>query len=483
MEVLDATGYTIGRLVLVRGLGALFFVAFLGALLQFRGLIGSRGLLPVPEFVAATPFRHAPSVFHLHYSDRFFAAVAGAGLLLSAGTVAGVTERLPLPAYGAVWMLIWALYLSIVDVGRVWYSFGWESLLLEAGVLAAFAGNAETAPPWLVLLLVRWLLFRVEFGAGMIKWRGDRCWRDLTCLYHHHETQPMPGPLSRWFHLLPRPLHRVEVVGNHVTQLAVPFALFLPQPVAGTAAGIMIVTQLWLVASGNFAWLNWITIVLAASVIPDGFYRAVFGAGETVYAPTPVVFTATVMLLTVLVAVLSRRPVQNLLSPRQAMNASFNRWHFVNAYGAFGSITRVRREVIVEGTTDIVDTPATRWLEYEFKGKPGDVLRRPRQFAPYHLRLDWLMWFAAISREHAEGWFPRFAAKLLDGEPCVSTLLRHNPFPDTPPARVRARLFRYRFTTRAEHRATGAWWVREELGVFMAPMARADLAPFRPPGS
>jgi hypothetical protein len=41
-----------------------------------------------------------------------------------------------------------------------------------------------------VLILLRWLLFRLEFGAGLIKMRGDRCWRDLTCLYYHHETQP-----------------------------------------------------------------------------------------------------------------------------------------------------------------------------------------------------------------------------------------------------------------------------------------------------
>ena len=148
-----------------------------------------------------------------------------------------------------------------------WYGFGWESLLLEAGFLAIFLGNDDTAPPVLVLWLVRWLLFRVEFGAGLIKLRGDPCWRDLTCLYYHHETQPMPGPLSWFFHHLPKPLHRVEVAGNHFAQLVVPFALFAPQPVASVAAAIVIVTQLWLVLSGNFAWLNWITIILAFSAI------------------------------------------------------------------------------------------------------------------------------------------------------------------------------------------------------------------------
>ena len=130
-----------------------------------------------------------------------------------------------------------------MNVGQRWYGFGWESLLLEAGFLAAFLGDDDVAPPLLVLILLRWLLFRLEFGAGMIKIRGDNCWRNLTCLYYHHETQPMPGPLSWWFHRLPRPLHRVEVAANHITQLVVP-ELFAPQPVAGVCAAVMIVTQL-----------------------------------------------------------------------------------------------------------------------------------------------------------------------------------------------------------------------------------------------
>ncbi|WP_016934599.1 lipase maturation factor family protein [Rhodococcus sp. R1101] len=474
MDWLDADGYTIGRLLVTRGLAALYVVAFLAALLQFRALIGERGILPAPRFLAFTSFRQSPSLFHWRYSDGLFTAVAVVGVALAVVTGLGVTEQLPLVVCMLVWFVMWLLYLSIVNVGQVWYSFGWESLLLEAGVLAIFLGNADTAPPLLVLILLRWLLFRLEFGAGLIKMRGDRCWRDLTCLYYHHETQPMPGPFSRYFHLLPRPLHRAEVAGNHVTQLVVPFGLFLPQPVAGIAALIMIVTQLWLVISGNFAWLNWITIVVALSVVPDSFYGIPVDA-TTTYGPTPIAYTVAVVALTVLVAGLSYWPVANMMSRRQAMNASFNKWHFVNTYGAFGTVTRTRREVIVEGTSDAVVTPATEWREYEFKGKPGDVRRRPRQYAPYHLRLDWLMWFAGISRDYAAGWFPRFAGKLLENDPATVKLLRHNPFPDEPPRLVRARLFRYHFATRAERRATGQWWMREEIGDFMMPMARHDL--------
>ena len=138
------------------------------------------------------------------------------------------------------WFVLWALYSSIVNVGGSFYSFGWETLLLEAGFLAIFLGNAAIAPPLLVLFLFRWLAFRVEFGAGLIKLRGDRCWRDLTCMDFHHETQPMPNPLSWFFHKLPRRLHRVETIGNFVAQLVLPFGLFLPQPFATVAAVLML---------------------------------------------------------------------------------------------------------------------------------------------------------------------------------------------------------------------------------------------------
>lgn len=269
MEWFVDSDYWLSRLAFQRALAGVYLVAFLTAALQFRALIGERGMLPVPAFVRRVTWRQAPSLFQLHYSDRFFALVAWSGCLLSAALLAGAADHIPLGAAMAWWAVLWLLYLSIVNVGQTWYGFGWESLLLETGFLAVFLGNERTAPPVLVLFLLRWVLFRVEFGAGLIKIRGDECWRKLTCLDYHHETQPMPGPLSWFFHHLPRPAHRVEVAANHVTQLVVPFLLFTPQPVAGAAAALIVVTQLWLVLSGNFAWLNWITIVLALSAV-DG---------------------------------------------------------------------------------------------------------------------------------------------------------------------------------------------------------------------
>jgi hypothetical protein len=470
---LAAPDYGIARLIVERGLAAIYLIAFLVALRQFRPLLGERGLLPAPDYLRTHGWRSAPSLFQLHYSDRALAAVSLVGIAVSAALLIGLPQAGPLPLTMLAWAVLWALYLSIVNVGQTFYAFGWETLLLEAGFLAIFLGNEAIAPPALVLVGFRWLAFRVEFGAGLIKMRGDQCWRDLTCLDYHHETQPMPNPLSWYFHRVPKRLHRLEVLGNHVAQLVVPFGLFMPQPVAAIAAGYMILTQLYLVVSGNYAWLNWLTIVAAAAAVPNFFFAPVLTA-TSAFEPQPAWFAVAVIGLAVLVVILSYWPVRNMLGPRQLMNASFNQFHIVNTYGAFGSVTKHRDEVVIEGTDDQAPRASSGWREYEFKGKPGDPMRRPPQWAPYHLRLDWLMWFLPFSPGYGETWFIRLVDRLLCNDPAILGLLRHNPFPDRPPAAIRARLYRYRYTSWSERRQTRAWWVRQPIGEYLPPVALND---------
>ena len=176
-----------------------------------------------------------------------------------------------------------------------------------------------------------------------------------------------------------------------------------------------------------------------------------------------------------LVLVLSWRPALNLVSRDQLMNASFNRWRLVNAYGAFGSVTRHRDEVVIEGTE--AEHPAEAdWYEYGFHGKPGDPQRRPRQWAPYHLRLDWLLWFVPLGAAR-EPWFAALLAHLLAADPQVLRLLRVDPFDGRPPRLIRVRMFRYRFARRDEHRESGAIWVREEQYELVRPISAADLPP------
>ena len=465
-----APDYWLARMLIERGIAVIYAIGFVVALRQFPALLGDRGLLPVADFVRQVPFRAAPSLFHLRYSDRLLRGCCLLGLVLCAIVVAGIPDGWVVPLEMLVWVALWVLYLSIVNVGQTFYSFGWESLLLEAGFLAIFLGPAWVTPAFPVIALVRWLVFRLEFGAGLIKLRGDPCWRDLTCLYYHHETQPMPNPLSWWFHRLPRLVHRVEVLGNHVAQLLVPWLLFAPQPIASAAGAVIIVTQSWLVLSGNFAWLNALTIVLALSAFDDSALGAVLRVAHPP-GTLPAAYALAVVILTALVLILSYRPAKNLLSSRQLMNSSFDPLHLVNTYGAFGSVTKRRYEVIIEGTADPVIDDRTVWREYEFKAKPGAVRRRPPQYAPGHLRLDWLMWFAAFSSPAYHPWFVPLMVRLLERDGPTLALLGPDPFPDGPARAVRARLYRYRFTTPAERRATGAFWHRTVIREYAPAIA------------
>src|SRR6478735_9693350 len=276
MDGFAAVDFEFARQVLQRGIAALYIVAFLSSLNQFPALLGERGLLPAPELLDWARGSKArgrmlrPTLFRrFDYTDRRLVALCVVGMAIGAALVVGLPQLAPPWVPMLCFLALWIGYMSIVSIGQTFYGFGWEMLLLEAGFLAAFLGSNDQPPPVLVIVLFWWLLFRLEFGAGMIKIRGGREWRDLTALMYHHETQPMPGPLSRQAHLLPPWFHRGEVLGNHFAQLVVPFLLFVPGPVGSGAAAIVIVTQFWLIATRNFAWLNWITVVLAASAISD----------------------------------------------------------------------------------------------------------------------------------------------------------------------------------------------------------------------
>jgi len=134
--------------------------------------------------------------------------------------------------------------------------------------------------------------------------------------------------------------------------------------------------------------------------------------------------------------------------------------HIVSSYGLFAVMTTSRNEIIFEGSDDSVE-----WREYEFRYKPGDVARRPRWNIPHQPRLDWQMWFAALEDPRGLRWFSRLLERLLLNEPTVTTLLETNPFPDKPPAYVRAQFYNYAYAS-DEEKATGRWWDRRLLGLY-----------------
>jgi hypothetical protein len=473
--------YRLTRFVFLRGLGLIYVVAFTILWQQGPGLIGSRGLLPAQRFIArvhsAGSFLDYPSLFYWNASDAALHGVALAGLVLALLVLAGLENAIAMLA-------LWALYLSCCNAGQIFWGYGWEILLLEAGFLAVFLcplrglwpSSNRLPPPPAVIWMLRWLLFRVMFGAGLIKLRGDPCWRDLTCLVHHYETQPVPSPASWWLHQAPVWFHRLGVAFNHFVELLAPFGLFAPRRIRHAAAGAMIAFQLLLIVSGNLSFLNWLTLVVCVSCLDDSLLsRALPGrmraAADRLVDVAPESSRAqaiSVAILASVVGVLSIGPVLNMLSPRQAMNQSFDPLHLVNTYGAFGSVGRVRNEIVLQGTREPVAATAVDWREYELPCKPGDV-HRPCLITPYHYRLDWQMWFAAMSEPESEPWFVHLVYKLLTGERDVLRLFARNPFSQAPPRFVRAELYEYRFTRLGD--GSGAYYRRTRIGSYLDPVS------------
>ena len=262
MPEAKAPSYWLTRFLILRLLGVLYAIGFLIAVNQIVPLIGTDGLLPVDIYLArvtkglgseSAGFMRLPSLFWFWHTDTALLVIAWTGLLLSLLVVAGYANAILL-------FLLWTFYLSFVHVGQEWYGYGWEIQLTETGFLAIFLCPLldarpfpKYAPPLPIIFLFRWLTFRVMFGAGLIKFRGDEIWRNGTALYYHFETQPLPGPLSRWFHFLPHGMLKLGVWFNHLVELAAPLFVFWPR-VARHAAGIVIVLfQLTIFLSGNLS--------------------------------------------------------------------------------------------------------------------------------------------------------------------------------------------------------------------------------------
>jgi hypothetical protein len=477
--------YTLTRWLILRLLGLVYVFAFVGLLRQGPALWGSHGLTPTAPYLEALAangqgFWDLPSVLWWGASDGAMTAWAYAGLALSLALLGGYANSISL-------VLLWIIYGSFVRTGQLWFSFGWEIQILETTLLAAVLAHpwdprplAAPPPSPVAMVLVRWLVFRIMFGAGMIKLRGDACWTELTCLDYHFETQPIPNPLSAFFHDLPRPILVAGVGLNHVVEIILPFCVFGPRKLRLVAGVGMVLFQGILVLSGNLAFLNWLTLVPILACFDDDFLlrlvprrpRAWLDARSAQPRRHSRIAKWLLGAICVVVAYKSLPVIENLVAPdrgRQAMNRSYDRLALVNTYGAFGSVGKTRDELVVEGTRDADPATAT-WHAYELPCKPGDLARRPCFLGPYHRRLDWLIWFAAMSEKPRDPWVVHFVYKLLVGDATIRTQLAHDPFDGDPPTYVRIR----RFTYHLQSITADTWWTRDNEQLWLAPVALDD---------
>ncbi len=488
------------RWLFLRALGAVYLIAFRSLRVQVLGLYGSRGIQPVRELLAALraqegrrAYRLAPSLLWLGSSDRDLVGLCRAGQVCSLALLAGV-------APGPMSAASWALYLSFVTVGRDFLSFQWDGLLLETGLHATLVTTTRSArgpragqPPWLGSVLMRWLAFRLHFQSGLVKLQSrDATWRRLTACTYHYETQPLPTRLGWYAHHLPRPLHQVSTAAALAIELGAPFLGFAPRPIRKFGFSALAGLQALIAATGNYAFFNVLSVALTSWALDDDSFSVLRRLARVSRRPARqprgtlaravgrIAYGALAGLLAVASTVtfaahLRRRPLRMRLT---ALDRLVDPFRSVNAYGLFAVMTTARPEIVVEGSNDGVV-----WREYLFRYKPSRPEDAPRTVAPHQPRLDWQMWFAALSRRPPP-WFAAFLARLLEGSPDVLKLLGANPFPDRPPRYVRALLYEYRMTDLETKRHTGAWWRRELIGTYFpaamergaSPRSRSPLA-------
>lgn len=456
----------------LRLLGLVYLGAFVSFGMQITGLIGSDGILPVSTLLAAVEsqlghagYWLAPTVFWFSAGDAVLTGVCSAGALFA---VLIVLNRFAWPAlFGA-----YVLYLSLVVAGQTFMAFQWDLLLLEAGVLALFLRGGHPVTVW----LFRWLVFRFFFLGGMVKLlSGDPSWDSLTALDFHFETQPLPTLLAWYAHHLPQPVLLALTAATLIIELLVPFLVFAPRRARHAAAWCFIALQIAILLTGNYNFFNVLTLAICLFLFDDAALARVlparFLAARAQVPPAPAGRPAQAVIIAfAALAVFSSSELlwRSLQRERgtdvSAVSRALGPCRCVNGYGPFAVMTTVRHEIEIEGSRD-----GTTWQPYRFRYKPGDTGEIGGWIIPHQPRVDWQMWFAALSRPGQQPWFQNLLIRLLQGSPAVTGLLAVDPFSGEPPRWVRARLYRYEFTTPAQRAASGDWWVRTATGDYFPP--------------
>jgi len=461
----------------LRFLGLIYLIAFLSLWVQVDGLIGARGLAPVPQFLTdahaqlgGQAYFALPTLCWFNPSNGFLHFLCGAGAVLSLILIAGFAPILCL-------VLLFASYLSLSVVGQTFFSFQWDVLLLETGFLAIFLApwhwwpkRDQPAPlSRTALFLLHFLLFKLMLMSGVVKLTsGDTSWANLTALDYHYWTQPLPTLIGWWADKSPEWFKHFSTAFVLAVEIAASLLIWLPRRLRLLGCGAIVLLQIVIGLTGNYAFFNLLTVALCLLLIDDAAWPgappitnpAVPSSRWPVWVPIGVVLLT--MPMNAVLIFNAFEPEMKWPRPLEQMYGAVASYRIVNGYGLFRVMTKERPEIILEGSDDAIE-----WKAYEFKWKPGALDRMPGFVEPHQPRLDWQMWFAALGDVRQNPWFLALAFRLLENSPDVVHLLGKNPFPDKPPRYLRAEIYRYRFTTMAEHRQTGAWWQREDARTYL----------------
>ena len=469
--------YRISTGIFLRVLGAIYLIAFSSFGVQATGLIGSRGILPIGDYLnvahhylGKAAYWNLPTLFWVSRSDAFLRADWISGVFISALVFLGLNWR-------ALRLALFLLYLSLVTAGQVFMTYQWDALLLEVGFLSIFLGSSPA-----IVRLFRWLLCRFIFLSGAVKvTSGDLTWRHLTALPIHYETQPLPTPLAWYFYQLPGWFHHMSVGFLFFVELVVPFLVLAPRRPRHFAGVSIIALQVLIFLTGNYAFFNILTIALCLFLFEDTSFarnlvwryfarfhpqtEAAWGDSASRWQTAFYsVFSAFMLFVSGFVTASELSAIH--WSPADAVVRAIAPFEIINTYGLFANMTTTRPEIVIEGSND-----GAKWLPYEFKYKVGDPSRPPVFVEPHQPRLDWQMWFAALGNYQNDPWTIHFMARLLEGTPEVLALMRTNPFPNAPPHYIRALVYEYHFTTSSERKVSSHWWRRELKGEYAPPLA------------
>jgi len=468
------------RWVVLRGLGLIFLSAFYALAFQIHGLIGERGILPAGTYLAnvreafglAKGVWYAPTLFWFASGDRALTIVVAAGIVSSVLLTVNVWPRLTIA-------LCTLCFLACVAALQDFSSYQSDGMLLEAGFIAFWFAprglrpklGATDPPSPFSLFMLRWEWFRIYFESGIVKLAsGDPHWRNLTAMDEYYQNGPLPTWLGWYVQHWPHWYHAGTVIVTLVVELLLVWLVWLPRPFRVACFLVTSALQIGIIATANYAFLNYLVLLLGALLVDDQVVGYVRGRLRRI-ASQPTIGTLAVrqgsifrnierialgiVLYGTVIAFVPNVPV--LGWPAQWL-APFR---IANAYGLFAVMTEARYEIEFQGSRD-----GTQWIPYPFRYKPQNIYERPGIYAPYQPRFDWNLWFASLGPWQQSPWVVNAQMRLLEGSPSVLKLFRSDPFNGRPPTLVRTVIYQYWFTDMKTKRATGAWWRRELLGAF-----------------
>jgi hypothetical protein len=521
-----ATGRLLPRWLFLRALGIIYFSAFLSLVFQIRGLIGPAGILPAGEYLQAVAgsaghirYWYAPTLLWINSSSHMLMGFCWAGLAASVLLVLNIWPR-------GMLTICFVCFLSFVGAASEFAGYQSDGMLLEAGFISLFLapagwrpGLGRANPPMRAsVFLLLWEWFRIYFESGVAKIAsGDPEWRHFTAMDEYYQNGPLPTWIGWYVQHLPHWFHAATAFGTLALELVLVFMLFLPRRWRILCFFVVTPWQIGVILTANYAFLNYLVLVLALFLLDDAFLAGVLPArwreklgltelatfskqeesGERVGAiethsilhPDAAsvesapqtrkdlsgkerlrqqLHFAKVSLIAVLFAWLFYTSTLEMiwmilpgLPLPTAPVVALEPLRIAERYGLFAVMTPARYEIEFQGSND-----GKTWVAYPFRFKPQDVRRAPGIYAPYQPRFDWNLWFASLGEWRANPMVPRTEKHLLQGDADVLALFGANPFPDKPPRQVRAVLWQYWFTTMEEKRATGVWWRREFKGLY-----------------